>query len=149
MAQLERKLGLWACVSIVAGSVIGSSIFMKPATMAAQMGSPLILLAVWIVAGIISLFGGMINAEIGCVLPKTGGQYVYFREMYGDFFAFLYGWAGFIVINTASIAAIAFIFAQYTGYFIHLPRLDPSTELSVEWTIPLVGKLYPLQFIGV
>ena len=61
--QLERKLGLWACISIVVGSVIGSGIFMKPATMAAQTGSPFILVAVWIIAGIVSLFGGMINAK--------------------------------------------------------------------------------------
>jgi basic amino acid/polyamine antiporter, APA family len=146
---LERKLGLWACIAIVAGAVIGSSIFMKPATMAAQTGSPIILLLVWVVAGIISLFGGMINAEIGCVLPKTGGQYVYFRHMYGDFFAFLYGWAGFIVINTAAIAAIAFVFAQYAEYFIALPRLDQATERSVEWAIPFIGRIYPLQAIGV
>ena len=149
MAQLERKLGLWACVSIVAGAVIGSSIFMKPATMAAQTGSPVILLAVWVVAGIISLFGGMINAEIGCVLPKTGGQYVYFRHMYGDFFAFLYGWAGFIVINTASIAAIAFVFAQYAEYFHPLPRFPENIEQSVRWVIPFVGTIFPLQFIGI
>jgi APA family basic amino acid/polyamine antiporter len=149
MTQLQRKLGLYACISIVAGAVIGSSIFMKPATMAAQTGSPVILLMVWVVAGIISLFGGMINAEIGCVLPKTGGQYVYFREMYGDFFAFLYGWAGFIVINTAAIAAIAFVFAQYTEYFVALPRLPEGTENAVEWAIPFIGKIYPLKFIGI
>src|ERR1700744_3070744 len=113
MAKLERKLGLWAAVSIVIGSVIGSSIFMKPASMAAQLSSPLMLLAVWIVAGIVSLFGGMINAEIGAIMPETGGQYVYFRHMYGDFFAYLYGWACFIVINTAAIAGIAFLFADY------------------------------------
>lgn len=146
---LQRKLGTWACISIVAGAVIGSSIFMKPATMAAQTGSPIILLAVWVVAGIISLFGGMINAEIGCVLPETGGQYVYFRRMYGDFFAYLYGWAGFIVINTAAIAAIAFVFAQYTEYFITLPRFPESMEQSVQWVIPFIGKIYPLQFIGI
>ncbi|MGB8194235.1 MAG: amino acid permease [Chitinophagaceae bacterium] len=149
MPQLERKLGTYACISIVAGAVIGSSIFMKPATMAAQTGSPIILLAVWVVAGIISLFGGMINAEIGCMLPKTGGQYVYFRHMYGEFFAFLYGWAGFIVINTAAIAAIAFVFAAYTEYFITLPRFPESTEMSVEWIIPFVGKIYPLKFVGI
>jgi basic amino acid/polyamine antiporter, APA family len=149
MPQLQKTLTLSACISIVVGAVIGSSIFMKPATMAAQTGSPVILLSVWVVAGIISLFGGMINAEIGCVLPVTGGQYVYFRHMYGDFFAFLYGWAGFIVINTAAIAAIAFVFAQYTEYFVSLPRLPASVEQSVQLTIPFVGKLFPLQAIGV
>src|SRR5476651_252241 len=124
MAQLERKLGLWASVSIVIGSVIGSSIFLKPATMAAQLSSPLMLLMVWVVAGTVSLFGGMINAEVGCVLPETGGQYVYFRNMYGNFFAYLFGWSSFIVIDTASISAIAFVFADYTEYFVRLPHFS-------------------------
>lgn len=148
-SQLKRQLGLWAAVSIVAGSVIGSSIFMKPATMAAQVGSPEILLLIWIIAGIVSMFGGMINAEIGTLLPKTGGQYVYFRHMYGDFFAFIYGWAAFIVINTAAIAAIAFIFAEYTGYFIDLPRFAVDIEKSFQVNIPFIGKIFPLEKIGV
>lgn len=149
MAHLERKLGLWASVSIVVGAVIGSSIFMKPATMAAQLSSPLLLLLVWIVAGVISLFGGMINAEVGCILPETGGQYVYFRHMYGNFFAYIYGWACFVVINTASISGIAFVFADYTGYFVHLPRFSPGIEHSIPIAIPFIGKFYLLENIGV
>ena len=147
--SLERKLGTWACISIVVGSVIGSSIFMKPATMAGQLGSPVLLLAVWLGAGIISLFGGMINAEVGSILPQTGGQYTYFRYMYGDFFAFLSGWAAFIVINTASVASIAYIFAQYSSYFLELPRFSEVTEQS--WTIylPFIGTFFPLEHIGV
>ncbi|MFM7839902.1 MAG: APC family permease [Chitinophagaceae bacterium] len=148
-AALERKLGSWACVSIVIGAVIGSGIFMKPATMAGQVGSPLILLAVWVGAGLISLIGGMINAEVGGLLPHTGGQYVYFRHMYGDFFAFLAGWAGFIVINTASVAAIAYVFAEYAAYFVELPRLSSVTEHSWCITLPYLGKLYPLEKVGV
>ncbi len=147
--QLQRKLGLWACVSIVVGTVIGSSIFMKPATMAAQLGSPVLLLLVWIVAGVVSLFGGMMNAEVGSVMPDTGGQYMYFRKMYGNFFAYLYGWAGFVVINTAAIAGIAFVFAQYAGYFVDLPRFSKETEETIYLTIPFIGKFYLLQFIGV
>jgi basic amino acid/polyamine antiporter, APA family len=147
--HLQRKLGIWACISIVAGSVIGSSIFMKPATMAAQLGSPLFLMLVWVIAGVVSIFGALINAEIGAMLPETGGQYVYFRHMYGKFFAYLYGWASFIVINTAAIAAIAFIFAQYTSYFIDLPVFDKETEQSVFLSIPFIGKIFPLQNIGV
>lgn len=149
MQTLQRKLGLWTCVSIVVGAVIGSSIFMKPATMAAQLGSPLLLLMVWLVAGIVSLFGGMINAEIGSMMPNTGGQYVYFRYMYSNFFAYLYGWAGFIVINTASIAGIAFVFAQYTEYFYELPRFSSATEQSMHLTIPFIGKFNILENIGV
>jgi APA family basic amino acid/polyamine antiporter len=147
--QLERKLGLYACISIVVGAVIGSSIFMKPAIMAAQVGSPVTLLLVWVIAGVVSIFGGMINAEIGTVLPNTGGQYVYFRHMYGEFFAFLYGWAAFIVINTAGIAAIAFVFAQYSGYFVHLPHFSQAIEKSIHVYLPGIGKLYLLENFGV
>ncbi len=147
--QLQRKLGLWASVSIVVGTVIGSSIFMKPATMASQLGSPLLLLLVWVIAGIVSLFGGMINAEVGSAMPETGGQYMYFRKMYGEFFAYLYGWAGFVVINTAAIAGIAFVFAQYTEYFVELPRLAKETEQSLCLTIPFIGSFYLLEQLGV
>ncbi|WP_426667306.1 APC family permease [Mucilaginibacter sp. McL0603] len=149
MAQLQRKLGLWASVSIVIGAVIGSSIFMKPATMAAQLSSPLLLLMVWIVAGVVSLFGGMINAEIGCVLPESGGQYVYFRHMYGNFFAYLFGWSCFVVINTASISGVAFVFADYLGYFFKLPHFSPVVEHSISVVIPFIGKFYLLADIGV
>ena len=147
--QLERKLGLYSCITIVAGTIIGSSIFMKPAVMAAQVHLPLMLLVTWVVTGIVSIFGGMIMAEVGSILPETGGQYIYFRHMYGDFFAFLFGWSGFIVINTGAIAGIAFLFAQYAEYFIHLPRFSQSVEQSVAFTIPFVGKFYILENIGV
>src|SRR5918996_2681046 len=120
--HLERKLGLWSCITIVAGTIIGSSIFMKPAIMAAQVHLPLMLLFTWVITGIISMFGGMITAEVGSMLPETGGQYIYYKHMYGDFIAFLFGWSGFIIINTASIAGIAFLFAQYTEFFVHLPK---------------------------
>src|SRR5688572_17920551 len=122
---------------------------MKPAVMAAQVSSPVWLTVVWIVAGVFSLFGALIYAEVGCMFPQTGGLYVYLRHMYGDFVAFLYGWAGFTVINTASVAAIAFVCAQYAGYFIHLPRFDQTIEQSVVWHIPFLGNLYPLDNIGV
>ena len=82
-AQLPRKLGLWTSISIVIGSVVGSSIFMKPAIMAQQLPSPLLLLAVWIIAGGVSMIGAVINAEIGVIYPETGGQYIYFRHLYG------------------------------------------------------------------
>ena len=90
---------------------------MKPAIMAQQLPSPLLLLAVWIIAGGVSMIGAVINAEIGVIYPETGGQYIYFRHLYGRFFSFLYGWAAFIVINTAAIAAIAFVFAEFSEYF--------------------------------
>ncbi|MBS1566694.1 MAG: amino acid permease, partial [Bacteroidetes bacterium] len=113
------------------------------------LGSPLWLAAVWIVAGLFSLAGALIYAEIGALMPETGGQYVYFRKMYGDFTAFLYGWAALTVINTASVAAIAFVCAQYADYFLHLPRLSAVTEHSIVWHLPFLGNLYPLENLGV
>ena len=146
---LSRKIGLWTTVSLVAGSIIGSSIFMKPAIMAGQLGSPLLLVGVWIAAGLNSLMGAAVNAEIGAMLPVTGGQYVFFQKMYGSFFAYLYGWAAFAVINTASIASIAFIFSQYAETFVSLPRFSQGVEQSIHWYIPFIGKLYPLENAGV
>jgi len=145
----RQVIGYGAAVSFVIGGVIGSGIFMKPATMAGQLGSPVWLIAVWIIGGIFSLIGALIYSEIGAMLPKTGGLYVYLRFMYGDFVAFLYGWAAFTVINTASVSAIAFVCAAYSNYFLHLPGLSPEMEKSVVWHIPYLGNLYPLANLGV
>ncbi|MDA0987047.1 MAG: amino acid permease [Bacteroidetes bacterium] len=147
--KLERKIGSWASISIVVGAVIGSGIFMKPAIMASQVDSPILLLLVWVVAGIISLFGGMINAEIGTILPNTGGQYVYLKHMYGEFISFIYGWASLIVINTAALAAISFVFASYVETFFLLPRFSNEIETTIKIIIPGIGTLYPLANIGV
>ena len=146
---LSRKLNLWTTISIVVGSVIGSSIFMKPAIMAGQLGSPLLLLFVWVFAGIMSMMGAAINAEIGAMMPVTGGQYVFFQKMYGNFFAYLYGWACFAVINTASVASIAYIFSQYAEYFFVLPKFSSAVEHTWQITLPFIGILYPLENMGV
>jgi APA family basic amino acid/polyamine antiporter len=145
---LVPQLGLFITTSIVIGAVIGSGIFKKPALMAEQLGSPELLIAVWVIAGIITLFGALTNAEIAGMIPVTGGQYVYFREMYGDFFAYLYGWAIFAVIQTGSIASITYIFSHYAGYFYHLPNFSPEIEKSFEIYIPFIGSIYPLREFG-
>lgn len=149
MNTLHKKIGFWAATAVAVGSMIGSGVFMKPASMAAQLGSPLWLTAVWVIAGLFSLFGALIFAELGAMIPQTGGIYVYFKQMFGDFFAFLYGWAAFAVINTAAVAAIAFVCAQYADYFLHLPRFDTLTEQAVTWHIPFIGDLHPLENFGV
>jgi APA family basic amino acid/polyamine antiporter len=148
-SSLAKKLGFWSATSVIVGSMIGSGVFMKPASMAEQLGSPVWLTLVWIIAGLFSLFGALIYAELGAMIPETGGIYVYFRQMFGDFVAFLYGWAAFAVINTAAVAAIAFVCAGYADYFFHLPRLSEATEHSIAWHIPFIGDLYPLENIGV
>ncbi|HLP36759.1 APC family permease [Lacibacter sp.] len=147
--QLKKTIGLWSATSIVIGSIIGANIFMKPATMAAQLGSPYLILLVWLIAGVVSMFGAMAYAELGAMFPETGGQYVYLRYAFGDFIAYLYGWASIAVINTASIAAIGFVFASYTGYFIALPQFSTEVQQSVVLHIPLIGDIFPLQNFGV
>jgi APA family basic amino acid/polyamine antiporter len=147
--QLAKTIGLWSATTLVIGSVIGSNIFMKPATMAAQLPSPYLIIIVWVVAGIVSMFGAMAYAELGTMFPETGGQYVYLRYAYGDLIAYLYGWGSIAVVNTAAIAAIGFVFASYTEYFVPLPHFSEATEHSVVLHIPLIGDILPLQNFGV
>jgi basic amino acid/polyamine antiporter, APA family len=148
-AKLAASIGFWTCISIVVGGIIGSGIFMKPAVMASQLGSPELLLAVWVGAGIMVLFGALSNCEVAAMMPETGGQFIFFKAMYGDFFAFLYGWAAFAVFNTAGNASIAYVLGTYTEYFITLPRFDADVEKSIRLTIPFVGTIFPLQNFGV
>jgi basic amino acid/polyamine antiporter, APA family len=148
-SSLSSKIGFWSATSIIIGSIIGSGVFMKPASMAAQLGSPVWLTLIWIIAGMFTLFGALIYAELGAMIPETGGLYVYFRKMFGEFTGFLYGWAAFAAVNTTAVAAISFVCAQYADYFLHLPRLDAATEHSVVWHIPFIGDLFPLENLGV
>lgn len=149
MAELKRNLGLTTTIALVVGGVIGSGIFMKPALMGAQLGSPLLLLSVWVVAGIITLFGALSNAEVAAMFPETGGQYVFFKKMYGDAFAFMYGWAAFAVFNTAGNASVAYVFSTYANVLYPLPQLDAATAHSFHLHIPRVGDFFPLENIGV
>src|SRR5580658_2490325 len=96
-AGLVRTLGLFTTITIVVGAVIGSGIFKKPGIMAAEIGSPEVMFLVWLLAGVITLFGAMTNAEIAGQITETGGQYVYFDRIFGPFAAFLLGWSTFAV----------------------------------------------------
>jgi len=147
--SLARTLGFVTTVAIVVGSMIGSGIFKKPALMAGQLGSAELLVAVWVVAGIVTLFGALTNAEIAGFISTTGGQYEYFRKMYGDFIAYLYGWAVFVVIQTGSIASITYVFSEYTQYFWALPRFPEDMEQSFAIHLPYLGTILPLANIGV
>lgn len=148
-STLSKKIGFWSATAIITGSIIGSAVFIKPAAMAAQLGSPVLLTAIWVAAGLLSLGGAMIYAELGAAMPETGGIYVFFRKIFGNFTAFLYGWSALAVINTAAVAAISFVCARYANYFLHLPVVDEATIASVRLHIPFIGDLFPLQDIGI
>jgi APA family basic amino acid/polyamine antiporter len=147
--NFKRTLGLYTAISLVIGTVIGSGIFMRPAEMASLLGSPLLILLVWVIGGVLSLFVAMVVAEVGAMLPETGGQYFFMRKMYGEFWAYLYGWANFSVINTAGTAGIAFICSQYVEYFFKLPKFALATEQSIKIHLPFIGNILPLENIGV
>lgn len=133
---------------LVVGGVIGSGIFRKPGVMAGQLGSPELLLGVWLLAGIITLMGALTNAEIAGMIPETGGQYVYFDRIYGPFAGFLYGWSIFSVMQTGSIAALAYVFAEYAAAFFRLPDVTgPAASFSVY--LPFIGHVTPLKESGI
>lgn len=133
---------------LVAGGVIGSGIFRKPGVMAHELGSPELLLAVWLVAGVISLLGTLSNAELAGMMPETGGQYLYLQRAYGPFVAFLYGWALFAVIQSGSIAAVSYVFAEYATQFLPLPEAGESLA-RLTWHLPFIGDITPFKDIGV
>jgi APA family basic amino acid/polyamine antiporter len=121
--ELRRELTLLDSTMINVGTMIASAIFIVPATIAMHVQGSALTVVVWILGGFVSLLGALSIAELGAAMPEAGGQFVYLREAYGPVWGFLYGWAAFMVINTASIAAIAVAFAQYLGYFFPLAPL--------------------------
>ncbi len=144
---LVRGLSVTAATMLVAGSMIGSGIFRKPSIMAEQLMSPELVLLAWFVAGIFTMIGALTNAEIAGMIDATGGQYKYFKAMYGDFIAFIYGWSLLAVIQTGSQASIAVVFSEYLGYFVKYPQLSEEVQ-KFSIYIPLVGNIYPLQDFG-
>jgi len=122
-----RGLGLLDSTMLVAGSMIGSGIFIVSSIIARQVGSPGWLLVVWIITGLLTLTAALSYGELAAMMPKAGGQYVYLREAFSPLWGFLYGWTLFLVIQTGTIAAVAVGFARYTGVLI--PWVSESNYL--------------------
>lgn len=119
-ANLPRALGLFDSTSIVLGIVVGAGIFLVPNLIARAVGSAGWILAAWIFTGVLSFFGALAFAELGAMLPATGGQYVYLRAAWGPLAGFLCGWTHFLISQSAGIAYLAVSFAIYVSYFIPL-----------------------------
>jgi basic amino acid/polyamine antiporter, APA family len=122
-----RGLGLLDSTMIVAGSMIGSGIFIVSADIARQVGSPGWLLVVWIITGLLTVGAALSYGELAAMMPKAGGMYVYLKEAYGPLWGFLYGWTHFLVIGTATIAAVAVAFSRFTGILI--PQISESSYI--------------------
>src|SRR5256885_10059042 len=135
-APTEKKfvqgLGLLDSTMIVAGSMIGSGIFIVSADITRQVGSGGWLLAVWLITGALTISAALSYGELAAMMPRAGGQYVYLREAYSPLWGFLYGWALFLVIQTGTIAAVAVAFSRYLGVLV--PSISPNS-----WIIPPVN----------
>jgi APA family basic amino acid/polyamine antiporter len=142
--HLVRVLGLGYVIIFVVANIIGSGVYKKIAPMAAELQSSAWILIAWIVGGIISLFGALSNAEVAGLLADTGGDFVYLKRIYNRFFAFLYGWSLFTVIQTATISSLAYVFTQSLNSIIHIPQIFPSLQ---DFTIG--GVFYPFQDFGI
>jgi APA family basic amino acid/polyamine antiporter len=117
---LLRALGLKESVGLVLGSVIGTGVFLKAAVMSQEVKSPWIVIAAWVMAGLLSFTGALTYAELGAMLPEAGGEYVYLRTAYGDILAFLYGWTQIAIVQTGAIAAFGVACATFLGSLLTL-----------------------------
>ncbi|MFM8437578.1 MAG: APC family permease, partial [Candidatus Kapaibacterium sp.] len=147
--SLKARLGVFSTTAIVVGTMIGSGIFKKTAPMAALLGSADLIILVWVVAGLVTLCGALSVAEVTAMMPQSGGQYRFYHHMYGERFAFLSGWSIFTVIQTGSIAAIAYVFSDYANSIVPLPALPASLVQSASVSLPLFGTVSVLDTIGV
>ena len=111
----QKRVTLFDGISIVAGAMIGSGIFIVSADIARNVGSPGWLLVVWLIAGIMTLIGAISYGELASMMPHVGGQYVYLKEAYHPLVGFLFGWTTFLVIQCGTIAAVAVAFAKFSG----------------------------------
>ena len=141
---LSRQLGVFTATMVVVGSMIGSGVFKKITPMAITLQSSRLILLSWLLAGIVTILGALSVASISRVTIEAGGQYQYLKISYGKFFAFLYGWGGFTVIQSASIASIAYVFGQSINNVFPLPHLPAYYE-----SIHFFGFIYPLDNLGV
>jgi APA family basic amino acid/polyamine antiporter len=122
--EFHRGIGVFDATMIVAGSMIGSGIFIVSAEMSRQLGSPGWLLVAWLVTGVLTIFGALCYGELAAMMPRVGGQYVFLREAFSPLMGFLYSWTFLLVIQAGSIAAVAVAFARFSGVLI--PGLSES-----------------------
>jgi APA family basic amino acid/polyamine antiporter len=147
MAQpgaLDRSLGLTHATAMVVGTIIGASIFVQPSEITRQMPSVGGILLVWVAAGVLTLFGALVCAELASAFPRTGGVYVFLKEAWSPAAGFLWGWAMFWSMHTGIIAAIAMVFARYAAHFV------PMGELGLRLTaVTLIVVLSTVNYVGV
>jgi APA family basic amino acid/polyamine antiporter len=142
--DLSRRLGMLDATAIVVGIVIGSGIFVLPNVIARSLPSTAAILTTWIVSGVLSFFGALAYAELGAMMPSTGGQYVYLREAYGPLWAFVCAWTFMLAVLSGGSAWLAVTFSIYAGYFVPL-----TPAASKIMSIGLIAALSAVNYVGV
>lgn len=143
--ELPRVLGLFSIIGIVVGTMIGSGIFINPANVARELGSPPLMLAVWALGGVLCFFGALAVAELGAMFTRAGGIYVYLREAYGPLPAFLFGWTLFLVIESGTVATLAVGFSsKYLPFFLALSAVEQRVV-----AVALIAALALVNVLGV
>ncbi len=143
--EFKPSLSAFDATMIVAGSMIGSGIFIVSADITRNVGSAGWLVAVWLLTGFMTLTAALSYGELSAMFPKAGGQYVYLKESYNPLLGFLYGWSFFAVIQTGTIAAVGVAFSKFAGYFF------PSLEMTDANILLQMGflKIYPAQVLSI
>src|SRR6266496_6184165 len=133
--ELVKGLGLTSATTLVMGSMIGSGIFIVSAEIARETQSPALLIAAWVITGVMTIIAALCYGELAAMMPRAGGQYVYLREALGPLWGFLYGWTLFLVIQTGTIAAVGVAFGRFLGVF--FPSISSTHWIAgLHWTAP-------------
>jgi basic amino acid/polyamine antiporter, APA family len=133
--KLVRRLGLWPSIGLVIGITIGSGIFRTPAVIATRVPDPTLMLAVWVLGGLISLCGALSVAELAASLPQTGGWYVYLRAAWGRLAGFLFGWSELVLIRASATGAVATVFSEYLQRSLGFAPVPTRTNIIAAVTI--------------
>ena len=144
MTILQRAIGLPSATALVVGTIIGSSIFVQASEITNLVPDPLAVVLAWAVAGMLTLIGALVCAELASAFPRTGGVYVYLREIYSPMLGFVWGWATFWSMHTGILAAIATVFARYAGFFVPLSDTGLRTV-----AIGAIVVLSAVNYVGV
>jgi APA family basic amino acid/polyamine antiporter len=147
--EFTRGLGVFDATMVVVGSMIGSGIFLVPADMARQLGSPGWLLVAWVVTGVLTVTAALTYGELAAMMPRAGGQYVYLREAFSPLWGFLYGWTLFLVIQTGTIAAVAVAFGRFLGVLWPAIAEDHYQIAPVHFSTGYAVSLSTAQLVGV
>ena len=138
---LARRIGAFDATMIVMGGIVGSGIFANPREVAIELPSAPLLLAAWIAGGVMALLGALIYAELAARRPGVGGQYAYLRDAYHPLAAFLYGWVLLLVVQTGGMAAVALIFARYSGRLLGVALPEPALGMAALLALTVVNCL--------